>query len=271
MLIKRALRLHQALTRDAAFDGYQTMIWREIPAGWAALGGALLGGFLAELHSVLQGSRERRRALRLLLNQLLEIRFEILRRDPALILELLRDLSRRYFRDASLEAIEEHPVFRNIASVAVKSFASGSLNASYSDAVKQLAPYNPLFTYRLSSDDRFFRFEAQIDNYFTGIATVPEVAADPNTPRIVGPARKAALEAAHREAVQELAASILLVAGKLWTLTQMSARSAIRRQESRPTIPADWATMFEKILREAGMPVVGLTSDGAAAPESHVG
>src|SRR5690349_10000226 len=63
----------------------------------SALAGAIVGGVVAELRAIMQSGRERRRALRVLLYEVLNLRYEIRRRDPRAIIEAMKRLFERRF------------------------------------------------------------------------------------------------------------------------------------------------------------------------------
>src|SRR5439155_2232562 len=117
------------------------------------------GGVVGELRTIVQSARERRRSLRMLLCQLLELRFHIRTHDPRVVIPVLMDYVKRTFGSEALQALQStgnEPLLHQMVTAAAAVFGSDSpMAARYQEAIEALAPYDPLEAYRLSNQAAF--------------------------------------------------------------------------------------------------------------------
>jgi len=219
-----------------------------------ALAGVLLGGFVAEFHNILQGRRERRRALRIVLYRLLQLRFQVQARRPERIIATVSNYVRQQGVDVPGQEIARHPLFKRALSKVLDSQAHAPLADSYSDAVDALASYAPVLAYSLSGEDRFLRLDASIQQYCDEILQIPEVAAAPLTPTIEGPMRAATAETAAEAALDALAETIATVAGFLSRNTLRSAKRFLKHQDEYPTLGHEGSVRMDKLLSGLAFP-----------------
>jgi hypothetical protein len=117
-----------------------------------------LGGLIAEVRIQIQASRERRRALRKLLYELLELRIRIEANDPRAIMApfMSRLRERMAATGTPLEpsTAEEEQKLGQLVSAMAADLLGPSVEDQYTQAVNELAPYDPLLAYYLRGQQR---------------------------------------------------------------------------------------------------------------------
>jgi len=183
------------------------------------------------LHATLQDVRERRRALRSVLFMLLELRYEIRRREPREVVSVMtRYLVSRFggVDEAALTTPEARAFFARAIKTMITSMEGASLAARYNEAIGKLAPYNPLLAYLLSGRDTVLKLDEALGAYFaTAIADQPD---SPSQAKIDEATGKMT-EEIYRDALDELAKSAAEVSKQLWTLTYLRTKRILARQD----------------------------------------
>jgi uncharacterized protein (DUF2267 family) len=200
----------------------------------AALAGAIVGGAVAEFRTLLQGARERRRALKTLLHQLLELRFTITTQDPrqllpALIAYLKRKVSPEQVRE--FEASPAQQLLHQVFDALTTTISDSPIAAQYHQAVSALAPHDPVLAYHLSNQARLPSLEHELRQYYAKVVTFPQLAQDTQAVLLLARIESASLDLARSEALDQLAENIGTVASKISLWTRYRATRIVRRQD----------------------------------------
>lgn len=200
----------------------------------AALAGAFVGGVIAELRTLLQGSRERRRALRFLLYQLLDLRFSIQRMDPHRLIATLRRIMERRFGPEAVQEFDAPLVqsfFRQALDAVGASMEPPRSESRYAAAVDALAPYDPILAYRLGEQNQLAHFDREVRSYFDRVRYLPEVVSDPNSPHAIELIQSASLEVVRSEVLKTLREHIQMVSSGISQFCWWRASRVLRRQD----------------------------------------
>ncbi len=189
--------------------------------------GVLVGAFASELRTLLQGARNRRSAYRILLYQLLELRFQARRRDPSQFVRRLREL----------DDLQGVPGSREVA---LKIFRAAEhmlnserpLSDQYEQAVSDIAPHDPIVAYQLRSRSELLTIDQSIRLYYSR-ATELLGAHDPNEAEFLSHMESASLDMVRKEALVELDAHIRRIARRIDPFTYFRAMRVLKRQEAR--------------------------------------
>lgn len=198
--------------------------------------GAIVGGGIAQFHAIVAASRERRRALRTLLYELLELRFQLLRSDPIKIMEALRKvLVRRFGNDAN--KVIDSPEISGVldyAMQAARNTSPVSLSSRYKQVVEALAPHDPLIAYHLAGKDTFLELESQFEQYYRQLREHPLVVADPDGSKMLKVVERASIQSVYSEALSRLAKDIVEVAKECSYLTGRRIKRVLTIQDEPP-------------------------------------
>ena len=214
---------------------------------WISLATATLGLFigagLSELHVVLAGARERRRAFNVLLFDLLELRRDVCNSDPRKVIDTLFRVMQRKVGEEAAQVVTA-PEFRAVI-ISVQKEIVGSdrlkLTQRYENALRSLVPHDPMLAYSLTGSERIVALERAIALYYEKVALHPEVARDANAPKFLGVMEGETTMALIGEAGNDLAADIKRVAQarRWWPFrlpwTPFAVQYALRRQDNIPT------------------------------------
>ncbi|MEJ1961791.1 MAG: hypothetical protein WDO56_09680 [Gammaproteobacteria bacterium] len=121
-----------------------------IPLATAILG-LLIGAVISEMHVALAGARERRRALNVLLFDLLQLRFDIRTANPRLMMEMLQRIVRRKFGAAHAN-FTAPPELHQIMVRAHQELTRSDrfrLTERFQSALHALVPHDPMLAYSL--------------------------------------------------------------------------------------------------------------------------
>lgn len=198
-----------------------------------ALVGALIGGVVAELRTFMAASRERKKALRVLLYELLQLRFEIHRYNPEHLMQALSRLFARRFGAEGIKAVETPETKTLIDSIihAVLNTMRPEFSTKYNNAVEALAPHDPILAYSLVGQEQLLALDRTVGQYYEVIRAHPEIAADPEGIRFLDASKKATFNAAYVEAAKRLAEDITDVACKCSFWTNRRVRHILSRQD----------------------------------------
>src|SRR5690349_18550044 len=147
-------------------DGLFGLSWRVILT--PAIAGAA-GIALGELRVWFQDIRARRRALRVALYELLDLRHQVRLKDLTPIRGHLEGYLVRRFGpqlEAELSSPGGRALVRNILEAIRKAEGARPLGTSYAAAADNLAPHSPLLAYRLRGRDDLLTLDGMIDRYF---------------------------------------------------------------------------------------------------------
>lgn len=222
----------------------------------AALAGALVGGIVAELRTALQGLRERRRALRVLLYELLELRFRLTTLDPRAILPALENYMVRRFGVAVAEVFKtpEWKVAMSVAfQAAAASIPKSSLGDEYESAVNAIAPHDPVLAYRLRDQHHVLEFDRGLKQYYDGVLALLQL--DPDASAIREKAEPATLTVTLQLALNDLGDRIREIARSLSPFTWFSVTRILKRQNEQSS--PELERLIDQILDSAGAPRPG--------------
>lgn len=195
------------------------------------IAGLLIGALISELHVALAGVRERRRALNVLLFDLLQLRFDVRTSDPRILIETLERITRKQFPSepwtmpASVRSIVVNIQKETLGDTRRK------LTERYETAIGALVPHDPLLAYQLAGRELISRLERAIGLYYEKIAQLPDVAKDPNAPQVLNVMVDETTSALIAEVLNELANDIHQVARarQWWPLRFIGSSSSVRR------------------------------------------
>lgn len=211
--------------------------FREMLPVLAVLAGAITGGLIAELRTLSQGARERRRALRILLYELLELRFRVARQNPAQFLPELKACVERTLgaeTARSLDSPDANRFLRHALVAAAAVSLDPSIGARYEHAVDAVAPHDPVFAYGLRSQSFLLNVERGITAYYEKVSALPDVLQDPNAAFVLPQAESATLDLARAEALTRLASDIRAAAWRIGLSVRYRTGRIIRRQDRPP-------------------------------------
>lgn len=214
------------------------------------LAGVALGAFVAELRVVLQDWRDRRRILRSLLFHLLELRFEVKRRDPVLLANTLREVlpsdvtSDR--KEAGLEAGSGEQ-FEAIAGLIRGLLPKRAIAPDYASAVVALAPSDPILAYALAGKEGQLDFEQQLVRYFEAALKIPGLVNDSGDTAMAAVVQREVLAHSYVTALESLAEDSLLVAWRISIGTWTRTRHVLKRQDNLAISEQDAAELKQLV------------------------
>lgn len=216
--------------------------WQQWLAFATAMLGLLVGGAVTEIHATLAGARERRRALSVLLFDLLQLRLDVRNSDPRNVLATLVRVGERKFGQEAAQVFASAE-FRAIV-VGMQEQLAGSerpkLTERYENALRALVPHDPVLAYDLSGNERIVHLERAIGLYYGQVAQHPDFAKDAHAPKFLSVMENETTTALIGEVVKDLAVDIRRVARarRPWLLrllwTPLAVQSALRRQDNMP-------------------------------------
>jgi len=217
----------------------------------AGLAGVLVGGLIAEFHIVIQGVRERTRALRKLLYKLLELRYELRRRDPTTALNALQ----RYFRERFGQQVADgvgqffqyKPVLELIEA-ATRGRSREEFESGYQQAVDEVAPFRPLLAYQLSGQSALLEADRLLREYYGKVVSLPELQGNADMEVAMSRAEKYFERLAYGQAVQRMERDIVWVAWNISPWTWIRVLRLLRRADSRAA--EDISRLMDTYLRE---------------------
>src|SRR5262245_59907501 len=106
----------------------------------AALAGAVVGGIVAETRTMLQGYRERRKAMAIVLYDLLELRHQLASNDPTKVADEIKRYLQRKFGSDILIASGHETLLHQALAVALEASVKPDIRAHFERAVDDLAP-----------------------------------------------------------------------------------------------------------------------------------
>lgn len=205
-----------------------------IPAAIAALIGAVVGGIVAELRTLTQSARERRRALRILLYELLELRDKIRKSNPRDFLSALERFVAKKFGATDLAQFKASALQQIIRQTLTAALANdkATISSRYVKATEELAPYDPILAYRISGRAALLSVGDALKQYYEQIAKLPEISNAQGIDRFLGNAESTALDLVSKEALDDLSELIHMIASRLSAITAYRASKVIARQDS---------------------------------------
>jgi hypothetical protein len=200
--------------------------------------GLIVGAFISEFRIVLADARERRRALNVLLFDLLELRNDVRTSNPRLLIDTLQRILRRKFPGVDITAFLGQLLQPIIASIHKEVMGNSRLRLTerYEGALHTLVPYDPMLAYRLAGSERLAAVERAIALYYDKIAQHPGVANDPNAPRFLSVIQDETTTALIDEVLKNLADDLRRIArARRWWLFRwlwmpLAVQRALRRQ-----------------------------------------
>ena len=215
----------------------------------------LIGRLIAEVRAIVQGVRERRRALRSLLFELLEVRYRVSVRNPEQFLPVLVGFVSDRFGPEAAAALRSTPVeavINQALHTAVSAMSDVPIGPLYASAVQALAPYAPILAYRLRGKDRLVKLDELFTNYFDKALSLPVIAKDPAAVAMRADSEAALVQLAYRDAMKELASNVRRVARALSPWTYFKSRRVLSRQASPPQeeirrLIGDWLNALPQV------------------------
>lgn len=228
------------------------MSFRELLPVISALVGALIGGLIAEFRTFMAAAREQKKALRILLYALLQLRFEICRFNPDHVMQALSRQFARRFGTEAVKAIEapEAKAFFDVTIQKVLDITRTDLSPKYNHAVEALSPHNPILAYNLVGNEKILALDRILRQYYENLRASPEIAADPAGIRFLDSSKTTMLNTAFVEAKKQLAEDIAHVAWKLSFWTHRRVKGTLSRQDRVPEKELDefLDQVFDSIL-----------------------
>jgi hypothetical protein len=216
--------------------------WRDWLPLATAIAGLFLGAIITELHVALAGGRERRRALNVLLFDLLQLRFDVCTSNPRAIVQTLIKVAQRKFGAQHVPAEKQRELQSIIGAVLEEVLRQDRvrLTERFTNAIQELAPHDAILAYRLAGRERLTGLENAIRLYYLKVSQHPDVIGDSQAPQILGVMQEETTTALIEEVLKELAADIERIARvrSWWPLrfwTPYAVKRAIRNQGAKPT------------------------------------
>ena len=135
---------------------------------------------------------------------------------------------------------------------AAASLPQSSLGAEYESAVMAMAPYDPVFAYRLRGQHEVLDFERGLKLYYDGILALLQL--DPEGPAIREKAEAATLSVALQAALDGLRDHIREIARRLSPVTWLRVTRILKRHDEESSPEAE--RFIDQILDSAGAPLV---------------
>ncbi|MFA7331867.1 MAG: hypothetical protein WC326_12430 [Candidatus Delongbacteria bacterium] len=222
------------------------MLLNDIPPGIAALVGAITGGIIAELHYSMQNARERKKALRVLLFELLELRFKIVTNNPNKVIEeVLRFMSVRYCSDGFGEHQNET---REMLLSLMKFSQENSFSVSFKVAIKGLIPHDPVLAYQLYDIEEISNHDKRMHEYFESIKVKFSSKMAETDLKLVENMKDATIDWGRDLATARLSEIILEIARKISCRLWFKSRRIITRQDKMSIDDDVMGQYFEKIF-----------------------
>lgn len=247
------------------------------------LAGIVAGAILTELRALIAGSRERRRALNVLLYELLQLRFEIKTSNPRTVLEAISRIAERKYGAGVAQGLKDPAFVVLISKVFIEAGFSDTskLAERYETAVRALVPFEPLLAYRLSGNERLAKLERVIGTYYREVSQMPSVVSDPNAPALLPIVANATTQILVEEVMRELATDVMIVARARawpvlrWVWIPLVTSIRLRRQDRVATERLDrkLEELLEKVVPQIinAMPVVAAPASAAALGVQGIG
>lgn len=201
-----------------------------------ALAGALVGGAVSGLGALLADVRLRRRVLRSILFELLELRYQVGRRDPERMVAALSELLAEWVGKDAAATFASTPAgqqtLRQIVAATAKALSEKPLGPGYDGAIRDLAPHDSFLAYQLRGQDRVLQIDQAVASYFSDVLALPSIALDPATAGIRGAAEPATAAVMREGAREQLGRGIRRVALALSPIAYVKARLAILKQDT---------------------------------------
>ncbi len=220
----------------------------------SALAGAIVGGVVAEVRAMLQSGRERRRALRVLLYEVLNLRYEIRRRDPRAVIEAMRKLVERKFGQEQAKSFDSPEAQKAIGIVRalLDESTERAIAPRYEAAVDALAPHDPIVAYRLRDQSRLMKLDSVIQDYYKQATEHFGGCQEAGVDAAVTKIESATIEVAQGDALQDLAGDVKELASAIGPITRYRVGSTLRRQdrstaELEPALEEWLNAMLEKL------------------------
>lgn len=138
----------------------------------AALAGAFIGGLVAEVRTVLEMRRERRKALNRVLWTQLDLWYDLEQSDVGeLIDEFMSGMAKRLgvTTDEFKIPAEHQDMFTAVLAQFVGEARNPDLDVNYEEAVDSLAIFDPILAFRLSGKTKFSRPREQSEAYLAKV------------------------------------------------------------------------------------------------------
>src|SRR5260221_11388079 len=136
-----------------------------------ALAGALIGATIGEIRAALNNLREKRKMLRTLLFELLELRWQVRQREPSRFLRAYREAVGRIFGESAASQLDA-PRMKALATSSLRALVKRSSGKGSSDAfrasVVALPPYQPGFAYQLHGQEGILELETAFEHWLAG-------------------------------------------------------------------------------------------------------
>lgn len=229
--------------------------FKDILPAVIALAGVLLGGLIAELHALIQASRERRRALRTLLFQLLELRHQIRTRNPEELLPFIIEYIRSRSGEETAQKLNTAEVQRQLREVMkiITSIASSKpFTLEYQKAVEALAPYDPIIAYRLTGQEGLLSLDRELKLYYEKVATLTGTNLDEPQRGFMEQAQSTTLKTTYYFALDALAKKIRSVGIRISPMTWYRVNRIIRYQDklSNKKIKEEMTRFLDKLFTD---------------------
>lgn len=215
--------------------------------------GLVLGAALTELRTAFQRMRDSRRALRVLLFQLLQLRFRVRRRNPEQVVQMIKKtIAIKYGAEAgaAIEMPEARDVLLKMIRTAQVELSEHSLNSDFDEAIRSIAPDDPILAYLLAGQEQILRLDQLAAAYFDKVIVMPEIGVPTDGRDAVKKIEANLLGLAYDDACDDLATDIKRIAGKIsiWTWYQAS-RAIARQDKSMDAVPMEeYDRVFEGVV-----------------------
>ncbi len=214
-----------------------------------ALVSVVVGGFIAEFRGTLQGARDRRQALRRLLYELLELRHRVARANPEPFLQFGYQIIATRFGPVVSSAIALAEV-QSAIKLAIKTgdaaASDSSLVEKYDAAVSALAPFDPVFAYRLRGRAKLSNLERAMDTYYEKVFSSPPFAEVLYEKAMVETISSKSIDIIRKKALDDLNDECIDVARRISRHTMRETKGALVRQGASDKI--EMTEFWNKIL-----------------------
>ena len=212
--------------------------------------GAVAGYVVGILQTVAADRRDRAKAR----NKVLYILFQLLREvrasNPQQLLPLVSEVLVRRFGAAIDGSGTRDDVVKLLAGLLRKLTGERlrTLGEASESAVQALVPTDPLLALRLTGA-RITRLEDFVKDYYKLVQARPEVATDPNAPRILATMEAHALDLALKKTVEELSSDIRVLAASCW-IPQRRAVLQLLQKQNTPVSAKEFEAELGEFLDE---------------------
>lgn len=234
------------------------LIWENWAPLATAIVGLFVGALISEFHVALAGARERRRALNVLLFDLLQLRHDVRNSDPNLVFGTFLRVIQKKFGDVATQFFDM-PQFRTTLVDIHKVLQDSDrpkLTERYENAVRGLVPHDPVLAYRLSGNAQISGVERAVALYYARVAAHPDVIKERDAPKLLSVLEDETATALIAEALKDLSADVRQVARARrwrlirWAWTPLSVEKVLVRQDQRPasTIDQEIEGLLDRVL-----------------------